>query len=187
MVPIFEQGSGNGIGHSVESFLAEFEKIAIDHVQKGRAKSIAFIFYDFNDREFKRVLRNEGVFTQLDRLSGDRLSVFFMHSGSDPSDQVLLKFNSVLMSALGVEDKARKPCVVFCNANSEGLSNISVANLDSADLIHGFHELYGVIESYLHNEKPETKSINWMMSGAKSLSVEMIRDLIKALIISGMF
>ncbi|WP_146021813.1 MULTISPECIES: hypothetical protein [unclassified Pseudomonas] len=183
MIPIYEQGSGNGIGHSVKTFLAEFEKIAINHVEKGRAKSIAFIFYDFQDRDFKRVLKSEGVFTQLDRLSGKDLSIFYLHSGND---QVLSSFNSVLLAALGAE-AARKPCVVFCKATQEGLSDISVANLDSADLIHGFHELYGVIESFLNSQTPEVKAIGWVASGAKFLSLEVVKELIKALIKAGMF
>lgn len=184
MIPIYEQGSGNGIGHSVESFLVEFESIAIDHVAKGRAKSVAFIFYDFNDHDFKKVLKNQGVFAQLDRLSGKDLSVFYMHSGGD---KVLSSFNTVLLSALGVEAIARTPCVVFCKAGQDGLSDISVANLDSADLIHSFHELYGVIESYLNEQFLEPKSIGWAKSGAKFLSVEMIKELVRHLVKAGMF
>lgn len=57
MIPIFEQGSGKGIGHSADSFLERFHEIAVDHIEAGRAKALAFVFYDFQDREFKKVLK----------------------------------------------------------------------------------------------------------------------------------
>lgn len=77
MIPIYEQGSGKGIGHSVESFLARFEEIAISHIDDGRAKSLAFVLYDYHDSEFKQILKDQGVFAQLDRLSGKDLSVLY--------------------------------------------------------------------------------------------------------------
>ncbi|HHK8567107.1 TPA: hypothetical protein ACQYCS_002680 [Vibrio parahaemolyticus] len=186
MIPIYEQGSGQGIGHSVKSFLSRFEEISLNHISTGRAKSLAFVFYDYHDSDFKQILKNQGVFTKLDRLSGDKLSVFYMHSGSD---RVLTKFNSTLMASLGVKDSARTPCVVFCKATSEGFSDISVANLDSPDLIHGFHEIYGVIDSYVNdlavNDKPQ--NLSWVKSSIKFLSVESIKALIRELLKGGMF
>jgi hypothetical protein len=58
VIPIYEQGTGKGIGHSVESFLERFEEIAISHIADGRAKSLAFVFYDYHDSEFKRILKD---------------------------------------------------------------------------------------------------------------------------------
>ena len=186
MIPIFEQGSGKGIGHSVESFLERFKDIAISHINDGRAKSIAFVFYDYHDRDFKKVLKDQGVFAQLDRLSGSNLSVFYMHSGSD---EILSKFNSVLMNALGVKETAKTPCVVFCKATSEGFTDISVANLDSPDLVHGFHELYGVIEAYINSVdiKPQPKYIVWLKGSVKFVSLEGLKALVRELLRGGMF
>jgi hypothetical protein len=186
MVPIYEQGSGKGIGHSVESFLAEFQKIAIEHIETGRAKSIAFVFYDFNNRDFKKILKDQGVFAELDRLSGKELSVFYMHSGSDA---VLRTFNSTLLTTLGVEDQVRTPCLVFCKVTPEGFTDASTANLNSANLIHGFHELYGVIESYIKGEKidPDSKYIRWTRTSSKFISLEAVKALIRELLRGGMF
>lgn len=186
MIPIYEQGSGKGIGHSVESFLARFEEIAISHIDDGRAKSLAFVFYDYHDSEFKKILKDQGVFAQLDRLSGKDLSVFYMHSGSD---DILKTFNSVLMNALGVAEIAKTPCVVFCKATPEGFIDISVATLDSPDLVHGFHELYGIIEAYLNNtgEKPKPKYIAWLKGSLKFVSLEGIKALVRELFKGGMF
>jgi hypothetical protein len=186
MIPIHEQGSGQGIGHSVESFLERFEEIAAGHINDGRAKSIAFIFYDYHDLDFKKILKNQGVFAKLDRLSGKDLSVFYMHSGRD---RTLKKFNSVLVNALGIEEIAKTPCVVFCKATAEGFTDISVATLDSPDLIHGFHELYEVIEAYLSalDESPQPKHIGWFKSSLKFVSLESIKTMISELLKIGMF
>jgi len=52
MIPIYEQGSGNGIGHGLDSFLNRFDCICSGHRKEGRAKAFAFIFYDFTDKRF---------------------------------------------------------------------------------------------------------------------------------------
>jgi hypothetical protein len=181
VIPIFEQGSGKGIGHSADSFLKRFHEIAVEHIESGRAKALAFVFYDFQDQYFKRILKDQGVFTQLDRLSGNDLRVFYLHSGSDC---LLKKFNATLMNALGVEEQASRPCVVFCKTSAEGFTDISVANLESTDLIHGFHELYGVIESYLegNNKVTTPKYIAWVKGSFKFVSLEAIKALISELL-----
>src|SRR6266699_5117226 len=76
MIPIYEQDSGKGIGYGLDSFLKRFEHICQEHVEAGRAKAFAFIFYDFNDQGLRTVLKDQGVFAQLDRLSGKNLSIF---------------------------------------------------------------------------------------------------------------
>ncbi|MBE0684610.1 MAG: hypothetical protein IH585_01285 [Anaerolineaceae bacterium] len=181
MVPIFEQGSGRGIGHSADSFLNRFQEIAIEHIESGRAKSLGFIFYDFHDRDFKKILRNQGVFAQLDRLSGRDLSIFYLHFGSDRLRQ---KFNSTLMSALGVAEQAHTPCLVFCKTSDNGFTDVTVANLNSADLIHGFHELYGVIESYLAgaDKVAAPRYIGWAKGSFRFVSLEAIKALVRELL-----
>jgi len=186
MIPIFEQGYGKGIGHSVETFLERFEEIAISHMNDGRAKSLAFVFYDYHDTEFRQILKDQGVFAKLDRLSGRDLCVFYMHSGSD---EILRTFNTILMDALGVSEIAKTPCVVFCKATSGGFKDISVVTLDSPDLIHGFYELYQIMESYLNNlaENPQPKYIGWVNGSLKFVSLEGIKALIRELFRGGMF
>lgn len=186
MIPIYEQGSGRGIGHTSESFLERFQQIAFDHMDSGRAKAVAFVFYDFNDYEFKEILKDQGVFAQLDRLSGQNLSVFYLHSGSDA---LLKKFNAKLKTALGVYARAKTPCVVFCRATDKGFEDIAIANLESPDLINGFHELYGVIESYIGNInlEREPKSFRWIKGASKFVSLEVIKAAIAELIKIGLF
>ncbi len=178
MYTIFEQGSGQGIGHGMDSFLKRFEEIAIEHYRTKRANSFAFIFYDFENHEFKRIMKDQGVFAKLDRLSGNELTIFYLHSGSNHSIE---RFNSTLIEALGVDDKARPPCVVFCKATKDGFNDISVALLESTDLIHGFHELYDVINNYISGnpKSQEPKYIRRVKGSLKFVSLESIKAIVR--------
>jgi hypothetical protein len=176
MIPIYEQGSGKGIGHSLRSFQARFDQICAEHLLEGRARSFAFIFYDFTDRELRRILKDEGAFAQLDRVSGTELSLFYLHTGTRAA---VYSFNAHFLSALGIEDQASLPCVVFFRVKEKEVVDIEIAELESADLIHGFGELYGAIERYLKRQpaKPQSESrgLRWIKGGAKFVSVEVFR------------
>jgi len=180
MIPIYEQGSGNGVGHGLNSFLGRFDEICADHLAKGRAKSFAFIFYDFTDQAIRKILKNQGVFAQLDRLSGKELSVFYLHAGTKAAVEA---FNAYFFSALGIEGQATLPCVVFFRVQKGTVEDVEIAQLESADLVHGFHELYGAIQQYL-SASPATstetsRAIRWLKGGAKFLSVEVFRAALK--------
>ncbi len=181
MIPIYEQGSGKGIGHNLDSFLRRFEAICAEHQRSGRAKSFAFIFYDFVDRGLRHVLKDQGVFAQLDRLSGSELSIFYLHTGTRHSVEL---FNSEFLSRLSVDPDVTPPCVVFFKLSTDGFKDIAVAQLDSANLLHGFHELYGVIERYLQSSpetpKTESRALRWIKSGSKFLSFEALRAALRA-------
>lgn len=180
MIPIYEQGSGNGIGHGLSSFLRRFDQICTEHLSEGRAKSFAFIFYDFTDQAIRKILKNEGVFAQLDRLSGKELSVFYLHAGAKTTIEA---FNAYFFSELGIEGQATLPCVVFFRIRESTIEDVEIAQLESADLIHGFSELYGAIQQYL-SAKPaasaeSSRSIRWLKGGVKFLSVELFRAALK--------
>ena len=180
MIPIFEQGSGNGIGHDLESFLARFDEICAQHLAQGRARSFAFIFYDFTDQELRKILKNQGVFAKLDRLSGTRLSVFYLHAGTRAAVE---GFNTHFFRALGIEGQATLPCVVFFRIHEGAIEDIEIAQLESADLVHGFPEIYTAIENYLSAQPASpaepSRAVRWLKGSAKFLSVEVFRAALK--------
>ncbi len=180
MIPIYELGSGNGIGHGLSSFLRRFDQICTEHLRKNRAKSFAFIFYDFTDQAIQKILKNEGVFAQLDRLSGEELSVFYLHARTKTTVEA---FNAHFIDTLGIEGRATLPCVVFFRVREGAIVDVEIAQLDSADLIHGFFELYGAIQQYLSSESAvsagSSRTIRWLKSGTKFLSVEAVRAALK--------
>ena len=181
MIPIYEQGGGRGIGHGMKSFLTRFDQICQEHIANNRAKAFALICYDFENIEFRRILRNEGVFAKLDRLSGNDLSIFYFHSGRRLTNE---NFNVKLISNLGVSEDVSLPCVVFFKLGDEGFTDVAVAQLDSADIIHGFNELYQTVESYLEGQRKKAEQrpsrIKWITGMLKFVSAEVVRDGIKA-------
>jgi hypothetical protein len=176
MIPIYEQGSGNGIGHGLQSFLRRFDEICAEHLAKGRAKSFAFIFYDFTDQAIRKVLKNQGVFAQLDRLSGKELSVFYLHAGTKAAVEA---FNAHFFGALGIEGQATLPCAVFFRVQKGAIEDVEIALI----LFTGCHELYGAIQQYLSASPAAStepsRAILWLKGGAKFLSVEAFRAALK--------
>ena len=175
MTPIYEQGNGQGIGHSFRTFEERFEAICRSKAEQ----SFAFIFYDFSHTGLRTILEDQGVFTQLDRLSGERLSVFYLHSsGRQPR-----RFNRTFIKAIGVQD-ARIPCVVFFHwREGRGFTKVSVVPLEHLDLIHAFHELYGVLSDYMNNvpiDREKLRYLPWLTSGARFISLEAVRAALRA-------
>ncbi len=176
MIPIYEQDQGRGVGHNFDSFLNRFDVICREHTERKRAKAFAFIFYDFEDRDFRKILKDEGVFAQLDRLSGVNLSIFYLHTGRR---KAIAKFNAEFLSKLGITDKASPPCVVFFKFNSDKIEDVFIAQLDNANLIHGFHELYGVVERYIASDAGEVgiglRSLKWLKGGSEFIALEVFK------------
>jgi hypothetical protein len=182
MIPIFEQGEGKGIGLSFDGFVERFDKICQQHLDDGRARSFAFILYDFRDRAFKSLLKDQGVFTKLDRLSGHDLSVFYLHSDSTDR-RIYGRFNTTFLEKLELQSSVELPCVVFFNHTDRGIEHVQVAELNSGDPVHTFQELYTAVESYIKNpstKKPtEFKALKIVVSSAKFIAKEAFKAALK--------
>ena len=184
MIPIYEQGQGRGIGRGIESFIKRFDEICAQHIKDKQAKAFAFIFYDFRDEDIKRILRDQGVFAQLDRLSGNNLSLFYLHTSSEDVRRSyrIRRFNNFFLEKLGIED-AKTPCVVFFRLTNDQIEDVEVVQLEHADLIHGFKELYEVVENYITKKPSSTgkgfRSLRWLKKGGGFIAVEVFRDALK--------
>jgi hypothetical protein len=181
MIPIFEQGSGKGIGLNFDDFETRFNEICDKHVKTGRAKAFAFIFYNFTDDDLKRILRDQGVFTRLDQLAGEQLSIFFLHCSS--SKKAVDKFQNVFFDELGIKSPAVPPCVVFFKLRKNQIADLYVARLNSADVVHGFHELYETIREYIAGNittaPKKNRYITWVGSSVKFVSIEAFKITLK--------
>jgi hypothetical protein len=71
------------------------------------------------------------------------------------------------------------PCVVFFKVHDEQIEDIKIAQLDSGDLIHGFHELYVAVERYLIAESsaqaPQSRALKWLRGASKFVGLELFR------------
>jgi hypothetical protein len=166
----------------LDSFLQRFDAICREHVASGRAKAFAFIFYDFTSWELRKVLKDQGVFAQLDRLAGTTLSIFYLHTGRK---EAINKFNSVVLEKLGVAEQAVPPCVVFFRLKKDKIQDVAVAQLDSGDLVHGFHELHSVVERYIEADLDGAgagagvRYLRWLKSSRQFIALELFRASLK--------
>lgn len=174
MVPIFEQGTGQGIGHGKRTFIERFDFICNEHIKTGRAKAFAFIFYDFQNDSLREILRSQGGFATLDRLAGADLSIFYLHSGNP---QTVEEFNCFFMQTLDIPEELILPCVVFFRKQDNQIAGVQVAHLYNQDLIHGLNELYVAIENYKTGLTIESDSdfIRWVKSGSQFIGIEVFR------------
>lgn len=149
MNPIFREGHGNGIGHSITEFHERFNELCLEHLEAGRAKTFALIFYNFRDTELQQILEDRGAFAKLDRLSGRQLSVFYLDS---ETKEVTEYFNSHFLNKLGIAGEVSLPCVVFFKMRADQMTGIMLKRLNSANTMHGLHELYTTLEDYIGTE-----------------------------------
>lgn len=181
MYPVQEQRHRHGVGLGFEEFSKRFDDICQQHLAQGKARAFAFIFYDFEDRAIRGILKDEGVFAELDRLSGDRMTIFYLNASTRHG---VKSFNEQFLSALGVVEPVSLPCVVFFKVKDEEIREVDVAILDHANLIHGFRELYGAIEHYLGNQTldgaSESRAIRWLKKGGIFVALNALREFFRA-------
>jgi hypothetical protein len=177
MNPIFEQRKGKGVGYSgISAFHARFE-----HLCEARPeRAFAFIFYDFKS-DLKKVLKDQGVFAQLGRLSGDWLDIFYLHSCRSSRIE---RFDETILKTLGIDD-ASIPCIVFFRWKDGAFTDILVVPLESASLMHGFQELHAVIDAYKAKRKPPTqengalKYFRWIPGALRFVTQEAVKAALK--------
>jgi len=180
MFPIFEQGGGHGIGHGLDSFLKRVDEVFAQHRTEGRAKAFALILYDFENKPIKQILKNQGVFAKLDRLSGNEISIFYLHTGKR---QAIDRFNSELLRIMAFSVPPQMPCIIFFKFDRNSFEDIKAVELESPDLINGFGEIDSLIKLYLEQNESEYTStfdkLAWIKSAAKFVSLEALKDIIQ--------
>ncbi len=184
MIPIFEQGHQQGLGHGYDSFLRRFINICEIHLKDGRAKSFAFILYDFHDEQIRDILKSQAGFTKLDRLSGSELSVFYIHSDNK---ELVTAFNEIFVGAFEIENTAELPCVLFFKMNDGDVEDLQIIELEQTNKMFAFQELYSTVESYLKDSKnlpvPERNKPTKFIGKVKKTTVD---ELIKWVIGQGL-
>ncbi|MFD0795146.1 hypothetical protein ACFQZX_16100 [Mucilaginibacter litoreus] len=167
MNPIYSRQPSGGIGYSFENFLAHFFEICYEHLRNGRAKSFAFILFDFEHGDVFLTLKNEKVFTKLDRLSGKELTIFYLNSEQrDLVDQ----FNNIFVNALSVNDSIPLPSIVFFKVVGNDAENIEFHRI-SNDKLFAFQEINDYIQSYITNmDQPQKKGTAFLNAVFKKLT-----------------
>lgn len=183
MVPIFEQGQGQGIGYMFDSFVKRFIDICEEHLETGRAKAFAFLVYDFENQHIKDILKNQGGFAQLDRLSGKDLSVFYLHSDNK---RLVKAFNEIFLGAFEIKNEYQLPFVLFFTVADREVSNIEIVELEQTDLMFSFKELYDITNNYIAKVKdnsikkikPKANKISVYLQTVRKITIEKFIKLI---------
>ncbi|MBL4676061.1 MAG: hypothetical protein JKY70_07665 [Mucilaginibacter sp.] len=146
MIPIYEQGKGQGIGYGFNNFLRRFVTICEEHQHDQRARAFAFILYDFENTAIRKVLKLQGGFARLDRLSGHDISIFYLHSGSRDISRT---FNEIFMGSFGLSQTHQLPLVLFFNMRDGDVEGVEVYPLEQDNIAFAFDEVFGIIEDYV--------------------------------------
>jgi hypothetical protein len=101
MNPIFTVSNDKNInGYWYNDFGQRFSEICQEHLANCRAKTFAFIVYNFHSPTHI-TLENNGVFNELDRLSGRDITIFYLdgYPGRERNFQNTLysNFNRILI------------------------------------------------------------------------------------------
>lgn len=129
MNPIFTKNNEHNLrGYDYEEFIESFDTICQEHINTDRAKKFAFIVYDFHS-ETHEVLNDRGVFTELDRLSGENITIFYLDAqinGRRNSHQNKLyrNFNDILVELTGQHIRG-VPFIVFFDFDDNEVTNFN--------------------------------------------------------------
>ena len=109
-------------------FVETFESVCRKHRQEGKARAFAFVFYDMTHGVVREALRQAHGFQRLHEKTGNDVTLFYLHDYA--VDAHWRQFNLEFMAALGVENQAKTPCMVFFRVENEDIEDVSIYAID---------------------------------------------------------
>lgn len=128
MHPIQMQEGPRGIGMGYGHFIDEFAMICQEHLREGRARAFAFVFYDMTNGVVRRALSEAHGFRILHEKTGRDITLFYLHDRAVEAHW--RSFNKEFMAALGIQDQAEAPCMVFFRVHGEHIEDVSIYRID---------------------------------------------------------
>lgn len=128
MYPIQMQVGNRGIGMGYEQFVETFQAVCVEHRQNGRARVFAFVFYDMSHGVVRDALHQAQGFQRLHEKTGKDVTVFYLHDKA--VDAHWRNFNLEFMAALGIENQAKTPCIVFFRVENGDIEDVSIYAID---------------------------------------------------------
>lgn len=128
MYPIQKQEGPRGIGMGYRQFIKEFKIICQQHMEDGRAKVFAFLFYDMTNGVVRRALKEAHGFRLLHEKTGQDITLFYLHDLAVEAHW--RNFNREFMAALGVQDQVEPPCMVFFRVQGEHIEDVFIYRID---------------------------------------------------------
>jgi len=126
MNPVFTaKNEVNLNGYNYHDFIREFKTICKEHLVDKRAKPFAFIVYDFESVTHE-LLMQPAIFTELDRLSGKDITIFFFWGNKrgqmEYQRQLFNNFNRIILDQTNKTVEST-PFIVFCDFYNDDLYN----------------------------------------------------------------
>lgn len=149
MAPILLQDGEHGIGLGYEEFRNRFQEICEQHLNEKRAKAFAFVFCDFADRVTASVLHGERGFNALNDLSGNEMTVFYLHL---QAHEIAAKsFNAHFLHVLGLREQVPPPCVVCFRVCDRAVEDVAFHPIDerTGDSVLVLEQIKRHLKSYL--------------------------------------
>lgn len=126
------QAGDRGIGMGYEHFVKTFESVCRAHRLEGRARAFAFVFYDMGHGVVRDALSKADGFRRLHEKTGNDVTLFYLHDYA--VDAHWRQFNLEFMAALGVENQAKTPCMVFFRVENEDIEDVSIYAIDERSM-----------------------------------------------------
>jgi hypothetical protein len=151
MVPVYI-GRSRKVSDSFGEFTSEFLKICRSHQEQKRALAFAFILYDFDHPEIRKVLADQDYWDALDHISGTTLTVFSFHidenrrTGSHSHrGETFAESQQFLTQRFGVAIPKGKPSILFFQVTKEEVSNPCIIAVRANTVEEAFNEIRGIL------------------------------------------
>ena len=152
MIPVYQQGQGEGIGCSIDDFEQRL-------ISTSDGAKVAIILRDFTNREIAKSLKRLNVFANLDRLSRTRLSIYYANS-----PDVSARFNRIARNNVDHQKRAVVYIVLATFLVEIGFTHVETYELAKADDV-AISQIYEIVSNYISNEPPQKKA-GWEMHPA---------------------
>jgi len=151
MVPIYLHKNG-GKDYDFNGFRQEFLAICRNHQQQNRALAFAFILYDFNHPEIRKVLADEHYWDALNYISGSSLTVFSFHldkkhrggPGSSAS-QAFAGSQQFVGKQFGIELPRERPTMLFFQVTGDQVLTPCVLEVRAKTVEDAFNEIHATL------------------------------------------
>lgn len=151
MVPIYIMNEGVGI--EFKDFEDRMIRICNEHKEQNRALAFAFILYDFNNPNIRKILEDDVYWMDLHTTSGKYLTIFSLHYKNkqfkfkdfmtrvDTDGMLNINTNLLIERYFGKDMDVTYPSLLFFQVDKSTIIDSLIISLTEKDLENSFNEL----------------------------------------------
>lgn len=158
MFPIYIERLVSGEGIPVEGFVKTFKEICTIHQNEGKASSFAFIVHDFTNPEITKVLADRNYFNALDEISGNNLTIFYLHLSPEKNKPIQFlgkerlvrdlttEMNNFLVEEFKLEKTISTPAILFFQIKNKEIIDFFFCSLSERTTEKAFLEIENLVQ-----------------------------------------